>query len=113
MIPRRIDQYTGDDSILITNKPATRKFLRLLDRRYGFIPRGEIDPAGVSSLIEKYGRIFVVFLDRNDSEFHRDEAERNDEFIGTLTPTPQLVFEKHLSSTEHLRIWRVGEDTRS
>ncbi len=112
-IPQLIDQYTGDDSILITNRPATRKFLRLLDRRYGFIHRTEIEPAGVVSLVAKYGSLFVVFLDRTDSDFHRVELERNDAFIESLTLTPRLVFEKQIDETEKLRIWRIGDDSRS
>ena len=70
-------------------------------------------PVTCGSLVEKYGSLFVVFLDRNASDFHRDDAKRKDGFIGRSHPTPQRVFEKHVGSTEHLRVWRVGEAARS
>jgi len=108
-IPEIIDRHTGDDSILVTNRPATRKFLRLLDRRYSFIDRAQVDADGVRSLVEKYGVVFIVFLSRNDSEFHRDESTRNIEFIEALAPTPEIVLDQHLSDMEHLQIWRVTD----
>jgi hypothetical protein len=106
-IPEIIHRHTGDDSILITNRPATRKFLRLLNRRYSFVDRAQVDAEGVHTLLEKYGVVFVAFVGRNDSEFHRGESQRNREFVESLVPTPEPT-DQHISETEHLQIGASG-----
>jgi hypothetical protein len=102
-----IHETTGADSILITNWWATKKFTRELDRRYVPLDRDEIDAAAVLRLASRHPRVFIALLDRSDSAHWLGDTKRNAAFVQRLEPAPELAFDRALSPTDHLRIWRV------
>ena len=107
-----IDRTVGDEAVLVTNWPATRKFLRALERHFAHVDRSQVKMRGVRHLVERHGEIFVVLLDRSDSEYWRRDVELNARFIAGFEPTPELVLDKRFTSTDRLRIWRVTRIVR-
>ena len=107
-IREEIHRHAGDDSVLITNWPATRKFVRMLERRYAPVDRDEVSLQQAAKLLERHGEYVIVLLDRSDSEFWRRDAERNAAFIESLGSAPEPLLDRHFTSTDRLRIWRVS-----
>jgi hypothetical protein len=56
--------------------------------------------------------VYVVFLDRNDSAFWRQNAAGNAAFIHSFPEPPKLDLDLEVSPTERLRIWRVTPGSR-
>jgi hypothetical protein len=108
-IREAIERHTGADSVIVTNLFQTRKFLPVLDRSYGVAEREGVSPEKASDLVRRYGEFFIVFLDRSDSDFHRSDAAANAAFIASLSPPPDLEFDRSVTPTDHLRIWRVTQ----
>lgn len=96
--------------VLLTNYPATHKFLPELELKYLALDRGEIDTETANSLVQRHRELYIVFLDRSDSEYWRQDAMRNAEFILKIRPAPQLNFDRQITPTDRLRIWRVWLD---
>jgi hypothetical protein len=103
-----LDRHVDRGGVLVTNWPATRKFLRELDLTYLPVDRYRIGVEDANELIRKYGQITVAFLDRSDSRFWRQDRAVNADFIAGLEPEPVLLADETFSEHEHLRIWRVG-----
>jgi hypothetical protein len=101
---------TDFDLPVLTNLMATRKFLPELDMKYLAVDRGVIDTATARSLASRAGGINIVILDRTDSAHWIRDAEVNAEFIGALEPAPELIYDRQVTSTDHLRIWRLRND---
>lgn len=104
-----IHRHTGDDSVVFTNLPATKKFIRFLDRKYLPVERRKSEPGDAGTLVERHGEFFVVFLDRSDSEWWRADARGNAAFIESLDPPPDLELDRQITPTDRLRIWRVSQ----
>jgi 4-amino-4-deoxy-L-arabinose transferase-like glycosyltransferase len=102
-----IHTYTSDDSVLITNRWNTRKFLRNLERSFVYLDRDEVSPRDVATLVRRYGPVFLVFLDRNDASFRLSDAKRNADFVNAVRPTPEIQFDRQITPQDRLRIWRV------
>jgi 4-amino-4-deoxy-L-arabinose transferase-like glycosyltransferase len=96
------------DAVYITNFDATRKFFPLPDQKYRPVDRSTVEPDEVGSLVERYGRVFIVFLDRTDTESWRRDAQATADFIAALGSAPELLFDRQVTSTDRLRIWRIG-----
>lgn len=106
-----IFQHTGEDSVLITNWPATGKFIDLL---YGVrlpLDRDTVGPQHVAHLLQRHGELFVVFLDRSDSPAWREDARRNSAFVRTLPRSREILYDRQVTATDRLRIWRVEPPT--
>ena len=101
---------TDFDAPVLTNFMATRKFLPELDMKYVAVDRATIDVDTASSLMGRYDEIYFVFLDRNDSEHWRKDAKVNAEFIREMSPAPVLIYDRQVTPTDHLRIWRTRHD---
>jgi hypothetical protein len=105
-----IAEVIGDDDVLVTNLLATRKFIDDLDRIYYPVDSRKIDPEDANALVARYGEIYVVFLDRTDSDWWRRDAELNARFVEGLAPEPVLLVDEQASPTDRLRIWRVTRE---
>jgi 4-amino-4-deoxy-L-arabinose transferase-like glycosyltransferase len=101
---------TDFDAPVLTNFMATRKFLPELDMKYLPIDRAAIDVEKANSLVSRHDEIYIVFLDRSDSEHWRGDARVNGEFIRQMNPAPVLIYDRQITSTDHLRIWRARRD---
>ncbi len=108
-IAAAIHRHTGDESVLVTNPEATRKFLRQIERRYIHADSGEIGPEGVAELLRRHGEVFVVLLDRSDSEYWRRRSQLNQAFIEAVALPLPPVLDQHFTPTDRLRIWRLGD----
>jgi hypothetical protein len=97
---------TDFDAPVLTNFMATRKFLPELDMKYLAVDRAAVDVATASSLASRYDEVYFVFLDRSDSEHWSKDARVNAEFIRDVSPPPTLIYDRQVTPTEHLRIWR-------
>ena len=89
---------------------ATRKFLPELDMKYLAVDRAAIDVETANSLVSRYGEIYIVFLDRSDSAHWLRDAKVNAQFIREMRPPPELIYDRQVTSTDHLRIWRARHD---
>jgi hypothetical protein len=107
-IQATLDRHIDRDGVLITNLPATRKFLRVLEFAYLPVDRHGIRAEDANELIRKHGQITVAFLDRSDSRFWRRDRAVNADFIAGLEPEPVLLADEKFSEHERMRIWRVG-----
>jgi 4-amino-4-deoxy-L-arabinose transferase-like glycosyltransferase len=103
----QIRRYVPVDEVYITNWAATRKFIPELEEKYTYIDVSKIEPSDVPQLAERYGQVFLVLLNRSDSEVWLRDARANSEFVGALAPAPELLLDQQMSSTDHLRIWKL------
>lgn len=107
-----IEATIHDDDVLVTNYLATRKFINELGRRYLPADSRTISVADANALVEHYGEIYMVFVDRSDSSWWREDAVLNAEFVKEVVPKPVLLVDRQMSATDRLRIWRVGREDR-
>jgi len=103
-----IVRYIGDGP-LVSNLHATQKFLPILDLKLEPQLNQNLSIDQLATLIERHGEFSLVLLDRSDSEFWRDDARKNQEFLDALEPRPELLFDEQMTASDHLRIWRVRE----
>jgi hypothetical protein len=101
---------TDFEAPVLTNFMATRKFLPELDMKYLAVDRAAVEVETADSLVSRYGEIYIVFLDRSDSKHWRNDAEVNARFIREMRPTPVLIYDRQVTSTDHVRIWRARRD---
>jgi hypothetical protein len=95
------------DAVILTNFMATRKFLPELELKYRAVNRAAIDVETANSLVSRYGETYIVFLDRSDSDHWIADAEVNAKFIREIRPPPELLYDRQITSTDHLRVWRT------
>ncbi len=106
-IHEAIHRHVADDAVLVTNWPATRKFLRVLDRRFSPVERDALSPEQAALLLERHGEFFIALIDRNDSAFWRRDAERNAAFVESFAGLPEPLLDRRVTATDRLRIWLV------
>jgi hypothetical protein len=102
-----ITEHVPLDAVLVTNWPATRKFLRELDRQYTTVQRHQTQPARVTELARRHGEVYLVLLDRSDSATWLRDREANAAFEAGLHAPHELLLDRQFSATDRLRIWRV------
>jgi hypothetical protein len=112
-IGEAITANTDLSGVLVTNLPLTRKFLRELDRDYLPLSLDYVPPDQAleiaKELATRYKRFEIVLLDRSDGPLGIEQARLNAEYIASIAPmNPVLVFDREMSETDWLRIWRVG-----
>ena len=107
-----IGERVGVDAVVVTNRDATRKFMRETRFKYLLVNtrEPEVTPERVVELSRRYGEVVIVLLDRSDSDFWRRQALENAAFIEALDPPPRLELDQAFSPTDHLRIWRLEGD---
>ena len=105
-----IAEVIEHDDVLVTNHLATRKFIDELGRTYYPVDSRKIAVEDANALVERYGEIYVVFVDRTDSTWWRRDAELNARFVEGLEPEPVLLVDQQASPTDRLRIWRVTRE---
>jgi hypothetical protein len=104
---------THDGSVIVSNSRATGKFM---DHLYGqrlVLNREKVAAVHLSQLLVRQGRFYLVFLDRTDSAYWRENAMGNARFLSSLArpirDRAEPVLDLQVTPTDHLRIWRVGE----
>jgi len=103
-----IESHTDPAGVLVTNLPLTRKFIRELDRKYLPVRLEHVAPDVAMDLATRFGTFHIVLLDRNDGPFGIEQTGLNAEFIASIEPmNPILLFDREMSATDRLRIWRV------
>jgi hypothetical protein len=80
-IIRSIREVAQQDVPVITNHQVTLKYLSPVYGARPMILRSYITPDDVPSLYRRYGKLNVVFLDRDDSEMFRADAKANAAFL--------------------------------
>jgi 4-amino-4-deoxy-L-arabinose transferase-like glycosyltransferase len=103
-----IDEHVPRDAVLVTNGTAIRKFIDDLARPYVTLRRDEVSDDAAAELHRSYGGYVVAFLDRSDSDYWREDAVRNEDFVKRRRLGQPLV-DVRVTATDRLRIWRVGE----
>jgi len=79
--------------------------------RYLPLDRTHLGPESVAALLRRHGEATVVLLDRSDSQHWRDDARANAEFLETLPGKHTIVFDRQVTATDSLRVWRVSAGT--
>lgn len=102
-----IHRHVPVDGVFITNWIGTRKYLPEMEQKYKHIDRNDIRPEEVAGLAERYGLVFLVFLDRTDSDLWIEDAKATAAFMGALHPEPELLVDQRVSSTDRIRIWQM------
>jgi 4-amino-4-deoxy-L-arabinose transferase-like glycosyltransferase len=107
-IRAKIGEHVPSDAVLVTNGTAIRKFVDDVARPYVTLRRDEVSDDAAAELRRRHGGYMVAFLDRSDSDYWRQDAARNEDFVNRRGLGLPLVDVK-VSATDRLRIWRVGE----
>lgn len=102
-----VEEYASGDTVLVTNYPATRKFIDGLERKYIPVSTTARRPEHIEFLIGQHGEITIVFLARSDSPFWRASAGRTESLIAAVRGKKEILVDRKMSPTDHLRIWRV------
>jgi hypothetical protein len=103
-----IGEHVPRDAVLVTNGTAIRKFIDDLVRPYVTLRRDAVSDPEATTLLERHGGYMVAFVDRSDSHYWREDAARNERFVA-LHELGEPLVDLHVSATDRLRIWRVGE----
>jgi len=106
-IHETVEAYASGDTVLVTNYPATRKFIDGLDRKYIPVSTTARIPQDIELLINQHGEITILFLARSDSPYWRTSADRTAALISAVQGEKDLLVDRRMSPTDHLRIWRV------
>jgi len=109
---RAFYEHTTPDVPLVTNHNATLKYLSPVYGIRTIISRSKTSADDVPRLVTQYGRLNIVFLDRMDSEMFREDAQRNDNFLASLSPRCAIlpVYESRQGSSR-LRVFGVNRCT--
>jgi hypothetical protein len=102
-----IHALLGPNDVVVTNLFATSKFMPWYDARFYPVNRGKLDAASAAQMARRWGGFTIVFLDRSESEFWRNDARLNAEFIASLHPPPALQVDRQFDPTYRLRVWRM------
>jgi hypothetical protein len=102
-----IERAVPRDAVMVGNGAAIRKFIDEYSRDYVTLARRDLSPEQARALIDRHGGFHVVFLDRSDSEYWREDAVRNAEFVAQLPGSATLLVDLRPTATDRLRIWRV------
>jgi 4-amino-4-deoxy-L-arabinose transferase-like glycosyltransferase len=106
-IRKAIDATLDPEAVVVSNFMATRKFLPELALAYVPVDSAEIDPQRANGLLERWGEVYLVFLDRSDSLYWREQIDDNARFVAAMRPEPELLLDERFTATDRLRIWRV------
>ena len=102
--------HTDPAGVLVTDLPLTRKFVGELDRKYLPITLNDVTPGVAMDLVTRFGTFYIVLFDRNDGPYGIEQTGLNAKFIASIEPmNPILLFDREMSATERLRIWRVDQ----
>ena len=107
-----IERSVPHDAVMVGNGAAIRKFADEYARDYRILARYELAPGDAQKLAARHATFFVVFLDRSDSDYWREDAVRNAEFVAGLPGAAELLVDLRPTGTDRLRIWRVDGAAR-
>ena len=99
---------TTDGAVIVTNLAGTKKFIHELDLAYLPVKRSLIEPEELVTLAKRHGELYLVLLDRTDSEWWRSQTADNAAFVARLPGEPELLVDRRPTSTDRLRIWRFS-----
>lgn len=106
-----IDEHLPRDGVFVTNWMATRKFMPLFEQKYRQVDRDLVTPRDVQELTRRHGAIYVVLVNRSDSEHWRRDGERTAQFLASLRNEPALLVDRSPTATDRIRIWRLDRDS--
>jgi len=105
-----IYEFTDEGAWVITNFDATGKYL-------DFAPYGvrtpiwieELDPSEYDRVLDGASDLYLVLLERSDSQFWRDKSAEDEKLVADLAARAdlELRYDRRVTSSDHLRIWRV------
>jgi hypothetical protein len=107
-IREAIERTVPRDAVMVGNGTAIRKFIDEYSRDFVTLSRRELTPEQVQQLADRYGSFHVVFLDRSDSDYWREDAIQNADFVAHLPGSQELLIDIQPTKTDRLRIWLVG-----
>lgn len=107
LLRETIATHVPNDAVLITNRRATQKFIPELDRHFSTVAMYKTNPEQVDALVARHGQVYLVLLDRSDSEWWRGETEVNHALLNSLTMPQELVVRVRPTATDDLRIWKL------
>jgi 4-amino-4-deoxy-L-arabinose transferase-like glycosyltransferase len=102
-----LEHHTDPEGVLLTNHPATLKFLDTVERPFQLVSLYEIQPEDPERLAERHGDYHLALLDRTDSAWWLGDRERNAAFLARLRLPLTLELDLQATPTDRLRIWRV------
>jgi 4-amino-4-deoxy-L-arabinose transferase-like glycosyltransferase len=103
-----IERNVPRDAVLVGNGTAIRKFIDDYSRSYVTLHRRSVAPPQVEELLSRHDVFYMVFLDRSDSDYWREDAQHNAAFLAQMPVEPVLLEDIRPTSTDRLRIWRAG-----
>jgi len=106
-IREAVAEYVPNDAVLVTNHFETKKFIAEMDRRFESVNTWKESPALVSRLLERHDRVYLMFVDRDDSETRRMTTQMNADFLAGIAEPTELLVDCRPTATDRLRIWRV------
>ena len=110
VIQAEIEKYVEYESVVVTNRKSTYKYLDGVKRLYFPLNSTDMTARKARRLAVRYDEIVIVILDRSDSTFWRDEALENEKFIASLGTSASLQIDRHVTATDRLRIWRLASE---
>jgi 4-amino-4-deoxy-L-arabinose transferase-like glycosyltransferase len=107
-IREEIARHVPDDAVLVTNVWGTKKFVNFIDRPIEVVNTALVAPDRIPELLARHPEVYLVVLDRTDSEWWLEETRKNADYLAALTTPLELLSDIEPTDTDRLRIWRVG-----
>jgi 4-amino-4-deoxy-L-arabinose transferase-like glycosyltransferase len=109
-IRRAIYAFTTDDSWILTNATGTYKYLTtgLYEPRHPIALRN-LSAEHYDRILDRSSELYLVLLERSDSEFWRRSSAEYHEWIADLVARAdmELRFDENPDGNTRLRIWRI------
>ncbi len=99
-----------EDAVIVTDMEATDKYLNGLYGKYNTRKYDELEPGDLARELLVNDVIWIVILERRDSEFWIARSTDAMNFVKSLSPEPQLVLSENLGSFGRLWIWQMKRE---
>ena len=101
-----VSETVPSDAVLLINT-ANRKFIDEIGRRFLTLGTDYVPVGLMRELVARHEEVFLVMLDRNDSNWWRSETRRNADYFEKIPISTELLTDLQPNDTDRLRIWRL------
>jgi hypothetical protein len=102
-----IEALVEFDKPLVANLNLAEKTIDRFDFKFVPVDRTTVDSEALLELAERHGRLYVVLIDRSETDYFLEDSRRNDALLASLTGRAELLLEDQTGPDERIRIVRV------
>lgn len=99
--------HTPDKAVIVTDLVATEKYINDLYGRRSTLQFDSLKTGDVAYQLQLHDAIWIVMLERSDSEFWKERSAEALAFVSNLGALPRLIVDETLSPEYRLRIWSL------